>query len=76
MFTLLAAIWRAQIAHAVDSFNVGDRADPEPRPDSPYAIYWHLVLHIRQDLKFIAFQLFAVLIALGVIVDFFQVRWR
>jgi hypothetical protein len=67
MFTLLAIAltgllyWAAQKANEQDRsmYNADDRDDR----------IWHLVLHIRQDSKLIAFALGGVMVMLGIIAD-------
>jgi hypothetical protein len=70
MFTFLARSWTRRIGAAVDDYNVRDRADySEPSFDSQHESFWRLLLHIRQDIKLIAFLLIAVVVALGVLAD-------
>jgi hypothetical protein len=62
MFTVLMRKWTRGIGDAVDGFNVADREEYDSLRDTPDEL-WRLVLHIRQDIKFIVFLLRAVIVA-------------
>jgi hypothetical protein len=67
MFTIVAIICAFQIGKAVDWYNVVDRGSYDRAPEDERL--WLLALHIRQDVKLIAFWLVASFVALGVIAD-------
>jgi hypothetical protein len=76
MFSVSGAITGATIAFLagtavawwVGRLNNVDRKDYDRLDDDePRSLRRALLLHIRQDLKLIAFQLFAILVALGFI---------
>ena len=67
MFTLGATGLTLLILFAVNRGNVQDR--PRYRAAVSDTVAGPLLLHIRQDLKLIAFLLAGILIALGVVAD-------
>ena len=65
MFTAIAMGLAGIIAWAASRGNNTDRSEYErTRPD-----LWSITLHIRQDLKLVAFLLLGVIIMLGIVAD-------
>lgn len=64
MFTVGAIVLSLALAWAASRGNERDRPSYDRSPDN-----WLLLLHIRQDLKLIAFLLFGVVVMLGIIAD-------
>jgi hypothetical protein len=68
MFTAIACFAVALIGWWANRANDKDRPTYDRLADNDEAIR-HLLLHTRQDIKLIAFVLFAILVMLGVIAD-------
>lgn len=65
MFTTIAFVLATALALFASWANKSDRRDYDRNgPD-----LWPVTLHMRQDLKLIAFLLFGVIVMLGVIAD-------
>jgi hypothetical protein len=72
MFTAIAFFGVAAVAFLVDRHNTEDRKQLYCIDDGKQIdeqLRGILLLHIRQDLKLIAFALFAIVVMLGVIAD-------
>jgi hypothetical protein len=67
MFTTIAFFATALIAWWVEWLNNKDREEYNRRDDDE--VRRHLLLHIRQDLKLIAFMLMGIMVMLGIIAD-------
>jgi hypothetical protein len=68
VFTLGACVLLALVAWYANRTNEKDRSAYDRAGTGEDGV-WHLVLHIRQDLKLIAFSLAAIIVMLGIIAD-------
>ncbi len=68
MFSFIAVCLFVLIAVAVERFNNKDRPEYDSSQTNDIG-QWVLLLHIRQDLKLVAFLLGGVILMLGIIAD-------
>lgn len=70
MFTFAAFALFVVIAFAAGRANAGDRRSYDAQPSDDPGL-WLLLLHVRQDLKLVAYLLGGIMVMLGVVADRF-----